>query len=72
MWGPLKDEDWSAELKTLFEEEDGKERDTPRGEEGQNSLWGTSIIGLGLGFLRMRERNFVMQVPMYFSKFSIR
>ena len=35
-------------------------------------LRGTSIIGLGLGFLRMRKRNFVMQVPMYFSTCSIR
>ena len=36
-----------------------------KGEEGQNSSWGISITGLGLSFLTMWERNFVMQVPMY-------
>ena len=35
-------------------------------------LWSASIIGLGLGFLTIEERNFVMQVPMYFSTISIR
>ena len=35
-------------------------------------LRGTSIIRLGLGFLRRMERNFLMQVLMYFSTFSIR
>ena len=29
IWGPLKDEDWSIELKTLFEEEDEKKSDKP-------------------------------------------
>ena len=36
-----------------------------KGEERQNSSWGILIIGLGLSFLTMWERNFVMQVPMY-------
>ena len=29
VWGPLKDEDWSTEMKTLLEEEDKKESDMP-------------------------------------------
>ena len=35
-------------------------------------LWGNLIIGLGLGFLKVGRRNFVIQVPMYFSTFSIK
>ena len=30
---------------------------------------GNLIIGLGLGFVKMGERKFVMQVPMYFLDF---
>ena len=29
MWGPLKDEDWSIKLKTLFKEKDEKEGGAP-------------------------------------------
>ena len=44
-------------------------------ERGKNSpclLWCPLIIGLGLGFLKTWGKSFVMQVPMYFSIFSIR
>ena len=33
IWGPLKDEDWSIKLKTLFEEEDEKKSDKPKRRE---------------------------------------
>ena len=44
---------------------------SPKEERRYSSclLWGNLIIGLGLGFLKMLERKFVMQVPMYFSTF---
>ena len=35
-------------------------------------LWGLLIIRLGLGFQKTWGKSFVMQVPMYFSIFSIR
>ena len=44
-------------------------------EKSRNSsclLWGLLIIGLRLGFLRTWGKSFVMQVPMYFSIFSVR
>lgn len=41
-------------------------------KERKNSSRGTSVIGLGLGSIRIRERNFVMQVSMYFLTFSVR
>ena len=59
----MKTSSWSCRLSSRKRTK--KKEALPKEKEGQNSsrlLWGNLSIGLGLGFPRIWERNFVMQV----------
>ena len=61
------------ELQTLFKEGNEEEGDTTLEERRIEFIMPTDVaIGLELGFPKIWERNFLMQVQTYFSTFSIR
>ena len=74
MQGPLKDKDWFNELNTLFKE-DEKESNVPQ-RKGRVEFIEPAVRHLNnqtqVGFSKKEGKKFLMQVPMYFSTFSIR